>query len=306
MVESRTTSPDRPQKTSQPGTSRGGGQPDRAQLEQTDYSDACIRRMNAEDSLLILTHQKAGTHYLRFLFANYLQQMEAPGSAPVSYAELQKRMPNRRDFVLKGLKPVADGKDFTLFGIREVMFGHVADKVARANDHHHLGRKVICVRNPLDFLISIWHYNYLQRRSPERSNQSIDDVLSKEISKYSAQMKYLKEVAQSTPERTFMTSYEALQIDPASEFSGALRLCGIEVKEDLLVAAVRNSSFKEIRRQEDERGRAIVAPISGRFTRDGSIGQWKSHLTDEHITKISEILAEQGLSLDDYILEDPR
>lgn len=287
-------------------TKRQLDQPSRAQLEQTVYSDACIRRMNAEDSLLILTHQKAGTHYLRFLLANYLQQMEAPGSAPVSYAELQKRMPNRRDRVLRGLEPVADGKDFTLFGIREVMYGHVHDRVAQANDHHHLGRKVICVRNPLDFLISIWHYNYLQRPNPEKSSQSIDDILSKEISKYSAQVKFLKEVAQSTLERTFMTSYEALQIDPASEFSGALRLCGIEVKEDLLVAAVRNSSFQEVRRQEDERGQAIVAPISGRFTRDGSIGQWKSHLTDGQITKISEILARQGLSLDDYILEDPR
>lgn len=274
-------------------------------LRRRLFDPDVIERMNARSTLLILTHQKAGTHYIRFFLANYLLLLRDPEADPVNDKRLNELMPNVRLYLEDGQRTYKDPEPFSEHGISEVMFSHVDDKVSRATDEHHLGKKILSVRNPLDFLVSIWHYNYKNRKEEEKRNKPIGEVLDREIRKYALQVNYLRRLEESRPADTFATTYEALMTNGQQEFTSMLEFVGLPLHDDCVTKALERSSFDAVRKMEERRGRAIVAPIRGFFTRSGKIGQWRDHLTDEQVTRVSEILREYELSLDEFALDDP-
>jgi hypothetical protein len=273
-------------------------QPGKAWIERRPFAEEPNRWANDPSTVLILTHQKAGTHYLRFFLANYLTLLDDPGAPAVTYERLQELMPNVRSALVSGAATYAAPRTWEARGFREVMFSHVADPVLHADDHAHLGRKIVATRHPLDYLISIWHYNYTQRPDPARRATPLDDVLEVEMGKYAAQVTYLRALARARPATTFATTYERMIATPEPVFRDLVGFLGLPLAPPAFAAALERSSWKAIRAQEEARGRSIVADIDGFFTRAGGTGQWREALTAAQIDRVRAVLAPFDLDVD--------
>jgi hypothetical protein len=273
-------------------------QPGKDWIERRPFDEAANRWANDPSTVLILTHQKAGTHYLRFFLANYLTLLDDAGAPAVTYERLQALMPNVRSALLSGAAPYVAPRTWEAHGLREVMFSHVADPVLHADDHAHLGPKIVATRHPLDYLISIWHYNFKQRPDPARRAMPLDDVLEVELAKYAAQVTYLRALARARPATTFATTYEAMIATPEPVFRDLVGFLGLPLAAPTLAAALERSSFAAVRKLEEARGRSIVADIDGFFTRAGGIGQWREVLTAAQIDRARAVLAPFDLDVD--------
>lgn len=245
----------------------------------------------------------AGTHRLRFFLANYLSLLEDPRAETVTYQKLQAMMPNAPMYLFSGARQYEEPRRFPQFGISEVMHSHVADKVAFATDQFHLGKRIVSLRNPLDFLVSIWHYNYRNRKDSQKNRRTIDDVLEHEMHKYAAQVTYMRQLVQARPETSFETTYEAMMRGGEGVFTQLVEFLELPADPQLIALATERSSFKAVRKLEEGRGRAIVAPIKGFFTRSGKIGQWKGQLSEAQIDQVRTVLAEYEINLFQFVLE---
>lgn len=87
--------------------------------------------------------------------------------------------------------------------------------------------------------------------------------------------------------------YEDLRRDPHKYFGEVVRFCGLEYYADRLEKAVAFSDFRELQRQEKEKGfkeRSIVAPEA--FFRKGQSGGWRHELSIDLVKRIIDVNGE--------------
>ncbi|MBT6510149.1 MAG: sulfotransferase domain-containing protein [Alphaproteobacteria bacterium] len=82
--------------------------------------------------------------------------------------------------------------------------------------------------------------------------------------------------------------YEDLIDDPVKAFGEVLAFMKLEVAHKRLERAVRNASFKELRKQEDERGFNERPDHQQRFFRKGRAGQWKHELSAAQVARMCD------------------
>ena len=87
--------------------------------------------------------------------------------------------------------------------------------------------------------------------------------------------------------------YEDLIAKPVATFGGVARFLGIDAPRLRLEKAVRHSSFKVLRNQEDKTGFLERSPAQERFFRSGKSGGWRNGLTDDQVARIVEDHREQ-------------
>ncbi len=80
--------------------------------------------------------------------------------------------------------------------------------------------------------------------------------------------------------------YEDLLAKPVAVFGGVTRFLGIRAPRARVEKAVRHSSFKVLRSQEDRSGFSERSPVQDRFFRSGKAGGWRDVLGDKQIEKI--------------------
>ncbi len=80
--------------------------------------------------------------------------------------------------------------------------------------------------------------------------------------------------------------YEDMLADPHQAFGAVLAFMKLDVPRARLDKAIRNASFRELRRQEDERGFNERPAHQERFFRKGVAGGWKEALTKEQVARI--------------------
>lgn len=263
-----------------------------------------IRALNGRDTALILTHQKAGTHLLRYLLTNYIRLLEDPEAPAASIETVRQVLPNMRLYVTSGkdrIKPPY--KASIALPFRDLIWSHVADSVVQATDEYHLGKKVLCWRNPLDFLVSIYFYNYKNRSSEAVNELSVGDVLNKEIGKYAAQVYYMRRILRERPKLSYGTTYEELTTNCEETFTSIVRFLGLPHQSRSIELAVRRSQFDQVRSEEKQRAKPLAGAIDGYFTRSGKIGQWKELLGPADIEAVELILSEYSIALSDFTLE---
>ena len=69
--------------------------------------------------------------------------------------------------------------------------------------------------------------------------------------------------------------------------------------------AIEFSSIKNMRKQEEKRGKPIHSPegFQGSFVRSGQVAQWKEFFAEADLSEINAKLQERGLSLDEFDIE---
>lgn len=251
--------------------------------------------LNSKDAILLASIQKSGTHWFRYLFANYYMLLEKKNSNPVTYDQLESKLfPNNREYVKDGkVKYKNSEQNLQKYGFSDFLWQHRMSDLSSFK-----GKIILLYRNPLDYIISRYFYKkdlYQQYANPSDCIFLID--------KYAKRYVKIKDFVKQN-NRGMMISYEELKVNTELVFGVILKWLGFPFYNDLCSQAVQFSSLKTIKKEEQSRNKPIVgATKSGFFVRDGSIGQWKNYLYENHLSEIENILNEHKIELREFILE---
>ena len=86
--------------------------------------------------------------------------------------------------------------------------------------------------------------------------------------------------------RLHVVRYEDMLEHPLKVFEGTAQFLGLKPSPQRLTRAMRNSSFKAMRSQEERHGFSERPKHQERFFRRGTAGQWKEELTPEQVERI--------------------
>ena len=83
--------------------------------------------------------------------------------------------------------------------------------------------------------------------------------------------------------------YEDMMHTPSKTFGALAAYLRLKPGRGLLERAIKHSSFKVLRAQEDRNGFGERPGNLSRFFRTGATGQWQETLTEEQVAKIVEV-----------------
>ena len=161
---------------------------------------------------------------------------------------------------------------------------------------------IYVVRNPLDVVISYADHYGLS------VDNAIDAMASPEnrvVTAPTAVFQYLGDWSRHVHSwsradglRCHVVRYEDLSNKPVDSFAAITAFLGMKVPRGRVRRAVRNASFKEVKRQERKRGFAEKSRHAEAFFRQGKTNQWRNNLSAEQVERIvashGETMAEFG------------
>lgn len=149
---------------------------------------------------------------------------------------------------------------------------------------------IYIVRNPLDVVISFADF---QRISLDGAIQLLgmsNFELAKDDNNISEPLGSWTQHVESWTGRPnpglHVVRYEDMLAAPLKTFEGVARFLGLDPPRNRLKRAIRFSSFKELRGQEDQTGFVERSPAQERFFRAGRAGQWRELLSDEQVRRV--------------------
>ena len=80
--------------------------------------------------------------------------------------------------------------------------------------------------------------------------------------------------------------YEDMKNNPLKTFSGAVDFAGLEKTDAEIQQALKHSDFKEIQKQEQEKGFHEKAPDCQAFFKKGECGYWREVLNEDQVKQI--------------------
>lgn len=255
-----------------------------------------------EDGFIVLnTIPKSGTNYFRILIGNYLNILYDNRDIPTGYKEVHNVMfPNMRSeytqfFGYQTPHPIMGRTPF-----KDFVYSHDTDFLEISR-----GRIVFIYRNPLDYIVSRFYYNWKYREHRKDRYQHPREIIDYALEPYITQ--YTKMMALAARRSNILvTSYESLTSCPIAVFGMAVGWLGLPVNYSAVRKAVTFSSIDQVRREEEADG-PIHAPATGTFqgffTRSGKIGQWREYFNEDDVAVISGKLAKHGISLEQFILD---
>lgn len=169
---------------------------------------------------------------------------------------------------------------------------------------------VYLYRNPLDQAVSF--FRHIQKHKDESLTYYYSDDGDKVVFKgaqdyflHVGMDAYIKQFISYSdyPGDALMISYEQLTTDPENSFRKIVEyFCG-EVHELAFQHALSKSSISEMKSLEESLGRSLGNDQTDqheRHVRDGAIGKWKSHFSEEALKVIQARFAEYGIPLENF------
>lgn len=241
------------------------------------------------DFVCLATIRKSGTHYTHHFLVNYLLRIQGldPGETLFSH-DAYRVFPNiRYKYLNKGWEYKDPGP--LPSGIRDLVMQH------GFGDLEGFPGKVIALyRNPLDSVLSLYHYSHGSRKDEKHHVGSLAEVAETYASRWAISYIALnKLIASETPVLAFR--YEDLVSDPIDKFRQMVRFIGADLDEELLLRTVEDVQGDRFRKVAADKNLnpGFAVPIA----RDGSIGQWRSEMTDADIALIAAAFARRRLDL---------
>ena len=147
----------------------------------------------------------------------------------------------------------------------------------------HTAAAIYVVRNPLDVLVShADHYGLSIDESIDVMNSPNAKANSGPHSVFELQCSWSRHVESWTgqPHRALhVMRYEDLHLRPLETFSGLVSFLGLPLERDRLRRAIELSSFKTLRKLEEEHGFRERSTSQERFFREGKAGAWRDKLS---------------------------
>ena len=257
-------------------------------------------QLDGPETACVVSVMKSGTHWMRFLLANYLHLMNGGDpNAGVTYEDLQSRYsPNDRRRVLRGDAAVVKSPLFPVFGTTDLLWQHVDKNLAS-----YQGTVIFLFRNPLDVVVSRYFYDRDNWNAEGLACSSPADSISWSVKWYAESLVAMRNLHPPAVRRMISVAYEDLAQSPATVLGIVVRSLGWPENRDRIMGAVNLSSRERIRRLEDDRGAPLLGSASlNHFVRDGSVGQWRKYLNEEDVSRVDSILREHGMLLGNFNL----
>ena len=153
---------------------------------------------------------------------------------------------------------------------------------------------IYIIRNPLDVAVSNANHNNctvqecIDMMGSENhglctKNSRLKDQLRQRLGSWSH---HVISWIQAADQNVHVIRYEDMIQSPVVTFTAATEFSGMDFSRKAIEAAIKNSSFEEMQRQEREKGfkeRPTRAPT---FFRKGEAGSWREQLTKEQVKQI--------------------
>ena len=265
-----------------------------------------LRRLgSSKDRLLIIgTIPKSGLHYMRFLLGNYLRLLGGVADGPGSPNELKAMFPNRWQEAYTSWPPEYRQPTplLKLVGIDDFPMQHGPYQ----SPHWDSSRVLHLYRNPLDYAVSWYFYNFHYRTNRSQLVSGPDEVLDQNLDHYAGIYLSYREQALAGKTNLLRVSYEDLVSFPEERFAMILHWLNLETEPSLIERATEYSSRNTIKQFEERDGTFDdTEDFTGKFVRDGSIGQWKEYFNDSAVERVQDRLSLYGIDLDEFTLEAP-
>lgn len=254
----------------------------------------------------LASYPKSGNTWLRVFMANYLLNRQEP--VPINEVYRVAFGDSLLGFYTKVAgRPVDPRNEGAVLALRHRTLqaitanGAANNLVKTHNQNVRIGETflipadltklgVYILRNPLDMALSYAdHYGL----TPEQVAEAIASPSNRVVPDANNVMQYLGSWSQHvkgwTEARDFPVltmRYEDLHADPHGQFSRVLERLGVKLDAERLERAIRFSSFKELRRQEETSGFRERTRHAERFFRAGTTGQWRDRLPHPVVERI--------------------
>ena len=236
--------------------------------------------------------RKSGTHYLMSMIANYLWFAFADGAERLDYVEMEQTIWNAKP-PTETLARLELATGYTSWWIR-----HDAPLIWFNN-----ARTIVhTYRNPLDSLVARYHFFSVNRAVPIYT--SLDEALPQETEAFIGE--YLPARALATRPNVLRISYEKLVREPAATLEAILDRAGIPCADNVLSRALDAGRPEHVARDEkryDSPGSLVGSDMTTSFIRSGAIGEWKTVLGDEQVSRVKQMLGRHRISLDEFVLD---
>jgi hypothetical protein len=164
---------------------------------------------------------------------------------------------------------------------------------------------IYIIRNPLDVAVSNSNHNRCTvQKSIERmgdgsyglcgKNKRLKDQLRQKIGSWSD---HVMSWTNAPDQKIHIIRYEDMKQAPAESFTAAIQFAGLHFDPEAVEAAIKNSSFEEMQKQEKEKGFKERPSGALSFFRKGEAGSWREQLTPE---QVKQILHDHGRVMQSY------
>ncbi len=254
----------------------------------------------------LASYPKSGNTWTRIFLANYLTNAQQP--VPIN--EVHRF--GMGDSISKTYRMVAGGKvDLKNIPLSLSLRGKVLRGIVNNNADVNLvkthNRRTVAmgvtlipealtrsaiyiIRNPLDMALSYARHYGLSNQDAidaivhkDNANRPDDKTVAQFLGAWSD---HVQSWTSFSPYPVLVIRYEDLLENPEEHFAKVVKHIGMPLDQERLERAVKFSSFRELKKQESEKGFAERSTSNATFFSRGTSGQWKSELTDEQIHKV--------------------
>lgn len=161
---------------------------------------------------------------------------------------------------------------------------------------------VYVVRNPLDVVISMTdHFGLDIDGAIDRlgNEHATTDLTKDHVPEYhSSWSMHVNSWTQNPNPQLYVMRYEDMKAKPFKTFMGLAKFLGLNPPKERINKAIKFSDFKELKKQEREKGFGEKSEHATQFFGRGTSGHWKSVLTDEQVDRICNEHAEMMAKFD--------
>ena len=166
---------------------------------------------------------------------------------------------------------------------------------------------IYVVRNPLDIVLSMTHhYGLTLEKAIERlgAGGASTEITKEHVPEVqSSWSTHVKSWTGEPNPQLLTVRYEDLLLKPRKHFKQVASFLGLKPPKERLERAIRNSSFKALKAQEQKTGFKERSEHAQSFFREGKAEQWRTDLTPDQIRQIIDRHREQ-MARFDYIPKD--
>lgn len=244
--------------------------------------------------ICLSTLPKSGTHYTHHFLVTYLRRLAGVEGETLFGPMAHGAYPNRRyDYVNKG-KPYGPTGPLPE-GVRDIVVQH-----GFASLGSFPGWVIAQTRNPLNFIVSQYHYRHQARVDQSLHVDSITEVVEVYAGRWAAAQRALDSLLASD-RRVHLARYEELIAEPGRVFREMVRFIGQPIDDDLVDRTISDITADKYRKKAAELSKnpAFTKPLA----RNGANRQWESEMTSADIELARSVLAARRYDLDQVMAD---
>lgn len=163
-------------------------------------------------------------------------------------------------------------------------------------------RVIYLVRDPRDVAVSYYQFLVKFRRTEKTFDQFIMDFVTNQTA-YGGWGNHLSSWRQhrdQVPHGILFVRYEDLLADTYKALCTICVFLGIEPEKERLLEVIENNQFSKMQEKERQAGEISLFKDSDRtiqFIRQGTTGQWRTHLTQSQASMFSDAFGTLALTL---------